>query len=254
MIKAISIDFNGCIFSHAKEEIPASALDAFHKLQEKGIKLIMATGRNGDMIAHLPIHEIEWDGYVYLGGQVLVDKDGTLLKEVFVEDTSTLLKIFNEKKHSISLVQKDDECTNIVTDQTIEALNAIHNHVPEVKEFSGAPIYHGVFYISKEEEAELAPLLTDYSIFRWHKYGTNVVLNTASKENGTKFFLERWGISPDELMSFGDNDNDIGLLKYAKIGVALGEGTPEAKATADYVTTGIDDDGVLNALKHYNIL
>ena len=55
-------------------------------------------------------------------------------------------------------------------------------------------------------------------------------------------------------MAFGDNNHDIEMLQFAKIGVALGEGTDKVKAAADYVTTGIDDDGVYNALKHYELI
>ena len=79
-------------------------------------------------------------------------------------------------------------------------------------------------------------------------------MEDVSKVKGTQLFLDKFGISPDELMAFGDNNNDIEMLKFAKIGVALGEGTDKVKAAADYVTTGIDDDGVYNALKHYELI
>jgi hypothetical protein len=55
-------------------------------------------------------------------------------------------------------------------------------------------------------------------------------------------------------MAFGDGGNDIPMLKHAKVGVAMGNSMPTVKENADYVTTNIDEDGVYNALKHYNVI
>ena len=44
------------------------------------------------------------------------------------------------------------------------------------------------------------------------------------------------------------------MLKKAKIGVAMGQGNDEAKAAADYITTPVTEDGIMNALKHFNLI
>ena len=55
-------------------------------------------------------------------------------------------------------------------------------------------------------------------------------------------------------MAFGDGENDKTMLKYAGIGVALGNGVESLKLDADYVTSDIDDNGVRNALIHFGLL
>ena len=55
-------------------------------------------------------------------------------------------------------------------------------------------------------------------------------------------------------MAFGDGGNDIDMIKHAGIGVAMGNARDEVKAAADYVTTSVDDNGILNALIELNIL
>lgn len=55
-------------------------------------------------------------------------------------------------------------------------------------------------------------------------------------------------------MAFGDGGNDIPMLKHAGIGIAMGNAAPEIQAVADYVTTSVDENGILNALRHFKLL
>ena len=64
------------------------------------------------------------------------------------------------------------------------------------------------------------------------------------------FFIAR----REEIIAFGDGGNDVDMLEYAGIGVAMGNAGEDVKAAADYVTTAIDDDGIFNALKHFNVI
>jgi len=74
----------------------------------------------------------------------------------------------------------------------------------------------------------------------WHTFRTT----TASKEIGLLEACKAYGISLENVVAFGDDLNDIGMLKAAGIGVAVGNALPEVKAAADYVCGDCDDDGV----------
>lgn len=56
--------------------------------------------------------------------------------------------------------------------------------------------------------------------------------------------LESSGVLPHEVVAFGDMPNDLELIEWAGLGVAMGNGHPDLKAAADEVTTSNDDDGV----------
>ena len=56
------------------------------------------------------------------------------------------------------------------------------------------------------------------------------------------------GIRPEEIISFGDNKNDIGMIRYAGVGVAVANAVEELKSAADYVTDTNENSGVGKAL------
>ena len=89
---------------------------------------------------------------------------------------------------------------------------------------------------------------------RWYPSFTDVVPAGSSKRIGIDKVIEYFGISLNETMAFGDGGNDIAMLKHAGIGIALGNADDEVKNSADYVTTSVDDDGVVNALKHFGLM
>ena len=66
--------------------------------------------------------------------------------------------------------------------------------------------------------------------------------------------LKHFGWTRDEAIAFGDGGNDVAMLEYAGIGVAMGNACDDAKAAADYVTTDIDKDGIAKALRHFGLV
>ena len=66
--------------------------------------------------------------------------------------------------------------------------------------------------------------------------------------------LAHFGLSRQEIMAFGDGENDREMLSFAAIGIAMGNAREETKAAADYVTDHIDRDGIEKALHHFGLL
>lgn len=70
----------------------------------------------------------------------------------------------------------------------------------------------------------------------------------AGKESGAKFLLEYLGLAREELAAFGDGDNDSGLLKYAGIGFAVANASPECRDAADEIVASNDENGVAQGI------
>jgi len=72
-----------------------------------------------------------------------------------------------------------------------------------------------------------------------------------NKGNALKALAEGWGIRAEEVMAIGDGLNDKEMIIYAGIGVAMGNGHPELKKAADYITASHQQDGVAQAIEKF---
>jgi len=79
----------------------------------------------------------------------------------------------------------------------------------------------------------------------------NIFNRKAGKTYGLKKILEYLRLSPDQVMAIGDGENDLGMIKMAKIGVAMGNASPEVKKGADFVTLDNDHDGLSMAIEQF---
>jgi Cof subfamily protein (haloacid dehalogenase superfamily) len=70
-----------------------------------------------------------------------------------------------------------------------------------------------------------------------------------SKGNAVKILGDIYGISKDEIICIGDSENDISMIEYAGLGIAMANATDDLKAAADYVTDTNDNDGVAKAIE-----
>jgi Predicted hydrolases of the HAD superfamily len=82
----------------------------------------------------------------------------------------------------------------------------------------------------------------------------DVNIKGMSKSKGIDAMLKYYNIPLSQSMAFGDGGNDITMLRHAAIGVAMGDASDAVKQAADYVTDTVDDNGVVNALKYFNLL
>lgn len=81
----------------------------------------------------------------------------------------------------------------------------------------------------------------------------NIEINNkeVSKGNAVKMLAENYSLSKDEIMCIGDNENDISMIEYAGVGVAMGNGEEKVKKAADYVTDTNNCDGVAKAIERF---
>ena len=81
MIKVVFFDVDGTLLSHSQNVVPESTRRALDKLRKAGVKVVAATGRFMKELEKLPVHELEFDGYLTLNGVQCLDEK----KEKFYE-------------------------------------------------------------------------------------------------------------------------------------------------------------------------
>ena len=257
MIKAVFFDVDGTLLSHATNSVPQSARDSLAALRAKGIKTYLCTGRHAVELELLPVADIPFDGYITLNGHLCLDGNGKMLFGLpFPEDTTrALIRIFREQQLPLVLVEENGLTLNFVNDTVIRAQKAISTPVPDIAPYDGKPIFQATTFVSREEDERLRALMPpNCHAARWNDRGVDLILNGGGKVAGIRYVIEREGILPEECLAFGDAENDIDMLEFCGIGVAMGNAQDKVKEIADHVTTDIDRDGIQNALRFYAVI
>lgn len=258
MIKAIFFDFDGTLYSHNLKKVHDSTFKAFELLKEKGIKRVLCTGRHIRELEKLDVLNLglEFDGYILLNGQIILDKDfkyigGTKIRESMAKK---IIDIFNNNKAPFIIETIDELYVNYLDDFQTEGLRSVGTEPFPVKPYDNKDIYQISTYVNAEKKKWLYEELDECFITSWNEYGLCIVDKDGGKSKGIEKYIQYYNYTNDETMAFGDGENDVDMIEYAKIGVAMGNGTDHLKSVADYVTEDIDNDGLYKALKHFKVI
>jgi Cof subfamily protein (haloacid dehalogenase superfamily) len=72
-----------------------------------------------------------------------------------------------------------------------------------------------------------------------------------SKARAMAWLAEHLGVHRDETIAIGDGDNDVEMLEWAGLGIAMGNATPAVKAAADWIAPSVEEDGLAVALQRF---
>ena len=256
MIKAVFFDVDGTLVPYGAKRVEQSARTAIAKLQAKGIRCIVATGRHYGQFKKLPAGDIPFDGYITLNGQIGLDRDGQVLFGMPITGKARefLLRAFQEHHFPALLIERDRAYMNYIDEQVERLQSTIGTPIPPVEAYTGGDIYQICAYISERQEEVLAEIWEDCVITSWIAGGVDIVGKGGGKVAGIRRYLELYGIRPEETMAIGDGENDMQMLRFCGIGVAMGNSLETVKECADYVTGNADADGIADALKHYQLI
>jgi len=256
MIRAAFFDIDGTLLSHKTLQVTQATIDAVKKLRQAGILCIVATGRHRTELEKLPLDELEFDGYLTLNGQLLLDgrKNARYGVPITGSAKELLLSLFENHTLPVLLLEQDRIYLNYVDAGVEQAQAAISTSVPEISDYAGAELYQACLYLPEDGHPCLEMLQEQCVVTWWHSCGVDIVAKGGGKVAGIRRFLEETGIKREETIAFGDGHNDLEMLKFAGIGVAMGNGTEEVKQAADYVTASVDEDGVVKALTHFGLI
>ena len=256
MIKAAFFDFDGTILSHTTGIIPESTKYALMQLREKGIHIYLATGRHILEIEELIGNQIAFDGYITLNGQLCLNENKEVIFDFPIDDKdlNIMVPIFESKEIPTMFVEQRAMYINYINNDVVEAQKAISTPNPDVGKYSGKKVYQFIVYDDGKVVNKLVGKLPNCKMSRWNEYAVDIINQTGGKVTGIQYYLNREGVLPSEIVAFGDGENDISMLDYAGIGIAMGNADKEVKEVANYVTTHIDDNGIINGLNYFGLI
>ena len=256
-IKMIFFDIDDTLRVKDTEFMPASVPLAIKKLHEKGIAIGIASGRA--IYGFAPeIMALNPDYFVTINGQVVMDKEhNTVFKNpIACEDIDMVIAWAKARNLDYGFVGKDECAVSSWSELVADAMTVVYGKIQEDPNFHEK---HEVFqmwtYSANQEEDTLpAELLEHVKVVRWHDHSCDIFPNTGSKAVGIHAVLEAKGLTKDNIMVFGDGNNDLEMFQFAGYAVAMGNAVAELKEHADYITKDILEDGIFFALQDLGII
>lgn len=257
MIKAVFIDWDGTLYSHSQKKILESAYKAIKALKKNGVLPFLCTGRTPKEMTWFDTSRLDIEGSILSNGQIGIDKNNNVIFNKPIEGRlkDELIKIYNSKSMSMYLGTFDDIILNFEDEAIRRTQNAVSSPIPHVKPYEGQDIYiASVFSLDPKKYDEIWKLEDHAFITSWGQKALDIMAKGSTKSSAVDEIIKHYGIDISETMGLGDGDNDIDFLEHCGIGVAMGNGNERVKAISDYITTSVDDDGIYNAFKHFNLI
>lgn len=263
MIRAVFFDIDGTLVSMDTHRMREDTKEALHTLKKKGIRIFISTGRHmqdirtakGDLLEGVP-----FDGYVLINGQYCIagEKQQVIHKHpIPAADIKSLVELLRTTPFPCVFLERQDIYINFVNERVIKEQERVDLDIPPIEDISRAlcaDIYQVVPYVSMEEEKLIMSSMPHCSISRWSDTVADIIPADGCKRVGVEKMLKHFQISPSECMAVGDGENDVDMLKYAGIGVAMGNAQSSVKAAANYITDDIEKGGLCEALRHFGLL
>lgn len=251
MIKAAFFDIDGTLLSFKTHRVSEGTIRAFDFLHSKGIRTFIASGRPLMLFPEFPVTFDGWvtmnGGYVAVGNTILrrqpIPEDETLRWMEYVESNNICSMFFAENEMTICNVNETGLKIREQLEFPLPTISPIETMV-------GKDVFQIIGVMPSSCDTTVQEMLPNCNLPRWHPEFTDIVHKANNKAIGIESLCKHIGISPNECIAFGDGGNDIEMLEFCGIGVAMGNASEEVKRHADHVTTTVDEEGIENAINH----
>jgi Cof subfamily protein (haloacid dehalogenase superfamily) len=254
--KMIFFDIDGTLLDH-EQKVPDSTKDAIAYLKTIGHEVAIATGRAPFMFESLRI-DLGIDSYVCLNGQYVVFKGIVIFRNAIGDSLlHSLTEAVVAHDHAIVYMGVNEMKSNVAEHRYIQSsIGPLHIEIPghDPLYYLHHDVYQAMVFCPQDDEPVYRSTFTDLHFVRWHPVSMDVVPATGSKAQGIARMIEATGIAREDTYAFGDNYNDIEMLKFVGHGVSMGNAPDLVKKAAKYVTKNVNDDGVLHGLKLVGLL
>lgn len=255
MIKAAFFDIDGTLLSFRTHRLSQGTIKAIQQLRERKILTFICSGRAKVLIPPMPV---SFDGVISVnGGYCQVGRDVIYKNPLHHDDSMSWLQ-YAEQHNYVSMAFTEHEMfANHIDDKARALRDQLEFQLPPIRpssELMNDDVYQFIAMIPPELDNEILQFLPHSRLPRWHPDFSDLIPVDSSKAIGMQQVLNWFDINRNDTIAFGDGGNDIEMLQFAGIGVAMGNASDTVKANADFVTTDVDNEGIFTALQNLNIL
>lgn len=260
--KLIAIDVDGTLLNE-KNEITQKTRNAVKLCKEKDVMVCISSGR--------PVQGIEYinksldldSAFIAYNGAMVADNKRNIIyeKKLCAESAGKVIEL-GEKYNTTIVVWLDNILYTNKINERVKDYEKISNVNAKVPNDMFSVIKNGVTKILWSDEV---PVINDYlshvgrflpediNFHTSRPYFLEFVDKNASKGIALNKLRIYYGIKQEEIVAIGDGFNDISMLEYAGLGVAMDNAPTAVKEKADYITLSNDEDGVSHVIEKYII-
>lgn len=265
MRRVLALDLDGTLTTSDKR-VTTRTKEVLRRMQALGHIVVLASGRpvHGAMPVAEELNLQKSGGYLisYNGAVILDCRTGEylhretlpeeLVREVFeLADELGMGMMFYQRRGIVAGIRYNEHMEYA---SKINHLEIIHSENP--LELMMEPVSKCLGTVSEE----MAPQVTEVfrekfgdraTVIRSEPFFVEVLPRGADKAQGLAVLLEKLGISRENVIACGDGFNDISMVRYAGLGVAMANAQEPVKEAADIVTLSNDEDGVARVVEEY---
>jgi hypothetical protein len=266
MIKIIFSDIDGTFLNKYKKP-PALHSEAIKAAVAKGLKFVFVSARMPEGIypitdalgmAHTPVIS-------YSGGLVLTEDEEIIFdKKISDDDAKNILAEMNRRWQDISVSYYTGRRW-VVEKMDARVQREIQNSKAPVElgnfdELLSANLLPNKIFIRcepptcKEMESELGKIFPALNVVRSAPYLLEIMDKSVSKATGIEVLLKHYGFTVDEAVAFGDNYNDVEMLKLIPQSVAMANAPDKVKKLASAITDSNEDGGIYTYLVKIGVI
>lgn len=268
-VKLIAIDLDGTLLNKDRK-VTKEVNESVRAARKAGIHVVLCTGRPFPGVVPL-IEELgldKTDDYVITYNGALVQNTHT--RESIIDYTMTHEDYLVMEKaaaeagshfhaiHNEGIFTPNRDISKYSVQEAFIIDIPLFYRMPE--EMDPAVKYNKMMMIDHASVLEAAisrlpeHIWDNYTILRSEPFYLEILNKKASKGKAVEALAAHLGVSREEVMAIGDGGNDLDLVDFAGIGVAMENATDEVKAVADFVTTSNNHNGVAEAIKAHALI
>jgi Cof subfamily protein (haloacid dehalogenase superfamily) len=256
MKKIVFFDIDGTLLDHEKC-LPASTKKAINLLKKNDVFVAIATGRAPFMFESL-CEELAIESFVSFNGQFVVFENEMIYENPLNEaELQRLFQDAEKNAHPLIFMNEETMKASVRHHPFIEkGMGSLNFPHPEKDNtfYVNRKIYQSLLFCENQDENHYLSGYPQFDFIRWHPNAVDILPKGGSKAEGIKKMIKRLGFDLKDVYAFGDGLNDLEMLREVGIGVAMGNGVPEAKELADFITSDVSEDGIWNGLKELQLI
>lgn len=262
--KLLALDIDGTL-TNSQKQISPKTKQALMEAQQKGLRLILASGRPTDGVRPLA-RQLEMEKY---GGFILSYNGARVIdlsnEQMVYEKTLApeIIPVIGELAHKYKIgvltyvdgavITETPEDPYIQLEARINGLplKGVENFAEAVTEKEPKCLMTGDGEYMGKIEPEIASALGNLSVYRSEAYFIEIMPENIDKAVSLEKLCEYVGVTREELAACGDGYNDMPMIRYAGLGIAMANAKEPVREAADVITLSNDEDGIAAALEKY---